>query len=329
MPAMQPPRPSPPHPPGCRTVSLLTLSRAAILALFTALAAACAGPNPEAGGRSEEQPRAVVDDIGREIRLARAPERVVSLIPATTEMISALGAAELLVARTDFDRDSTLAHLPSVGPGLTPSVEWLISLDPDLVIAWPDAPDRGLAHQLERLGVPVYAARIESLDDILSTTRRVGALLGRTPAADSLVREIEGGLDEVRRAVEGRERPVVLYLIGLEPPMTVGSGTFIDELIEIAGGRNLFNDLEGWPQVSIEEVIRRRPEIVVLPQGEGNTTPERLARRTGWRELEAVREGAIITVDAETMHRPGTRVVETARRLAELLHPGSPSSVVP
>lgn len=294
--------------------------------LFLALAAlltACAEPRAAAAPVVTATSYTVIDDIGRELHFSRPPTRLISLIPATTEAIQALGAADRLIARTDFDSDPTLAHLPSVGPGLTPSVEWLVSLRPELVIAWPDAPDRGIAAQLAGLGIPVYAARIESLDDVASTIRRLGAALALEPAADSLVHEIHAGLDEVRRAVAGRERPVVFYVVGHEPPMTIGSGTFIHELIELAGGRNAFSDLHGWPVVSLEEALRRRPDIVILPQGEGNTTPERLARAAGWREFDAVRNGAVHTVDAEFVHRPGPRIAAIARHLAGLIHPGA------
>lgn len=290
------------------------------LALLATLLA-CAEPRADTGNGGGAASYVVVDDVGRELRFDRSPMRVISLVPATTETIQALGAADRLIARTDFDRDPALADLPSVGPGLTPSVEWLVSLRPELVIAWPDTPDRDIAAQLARLGIPVYAARIETLDDVVSTIRRIGAALDLEPAADSLIAEIRAGLDEVRHAVAGRGRPVVFYVIGHEPPMTVGAGTFIHELIELVGGRNAFGDLNGWPVVSLEEALRRRPDLVILPQGEGNVTPGALAGRAGWRELDAVRNGAVHTVDAEEIHRPGPRVAEIARHLAGVIHP--------
>lgn len=254
-------------------------------------------------------------------QISAPPTRIVSLIPATTELLVALGAADRLRARTDFDRDPALAALPSVGPGLTPSLEWLVSLRPELVITWPDSRDRGLVAQLTALGIPTYSARIESLDDIITTTRHLGALLGRAEAADSLIAEIEDGFDEVRRAVAGRDRPTVFYVVGHEPPMTAGPGTFIDELITLAGGRNLFGDTPGWPQVSLEEALRREPDLLIVPQGEGNATPERLTGRPGWRELAAVRAGRVYPIDAEVAHRPGPRIARVARTLAELIHP--------
>jgi iron complex transport system substrate-binding protein len=276
----------------------------------------------ELGEAMAPEPAApVVDDAGREVLLPGHPERIVSLIPATTELLVALGVADRIRARTDFDHDPALAALPSVGPGLTPSVEWLVALRPELVITWPDSRDRGLAAQLEALGIPTYAARIETIDDITTTTRRIGTLVGRTQAADSLVREIEAGLAEVRRAVAGRDRPTVFYVVGHEPPMTAGPGTFIDELINLAGGRNLFPDTPGWPPVSLEEVLRREPELLIVPLGEGNATPDRLTRRPGWRDLTAVRAARVYTIDAEFAHRPGPRIAQVARALAELIHP--------
>jgi len=263
----------------------------------------------------------VIDDIGRELSPKPPPRRIISLIPSTTEVLTALGAGDRIVARTDFDDDPELADLPSVGPGLTPSLEWLTTQRPDLVISWADARDRGLAARLEELGITVYSARIEGIDDVLSTIDRLGTLLDLRTGADSLTRTIRNELDEVRASVEGRERPVVLYLIGDDPPMTVGSGTFLDELITIAGGTNLFHDLKGWPQVNLEEILRRQPDLLIVPIGEGNAPIERLARRPGWRELEAVRTNSIYTIDATTAHRPGPRLTETARRLASIIHP--------
>lgn len=262
-----------------------------------------------------------VDGAGREPGPTAPPTRIISLIPATTELVVALGAGERLVARTDYDLDPALAALPSVGQGLTPSIEWLTSLRPDLVIAWPDSRDRGVTARLAELGIPVYSAAIESLDDIVSTTLEIGDLLGLPAAADSLVAAIEAGFDEVRRTVEGRGRPVVFYVVGHDPPMTAAPGTFIDELIDLAGARNLFADLKGWPQVSLEEVLHRQPDILIVPSGEGNETVARLSRRPGWRELDAIRAGRVHSIDALIAHRPGPRIAEVARMLAELIHP--------
>ena len=256
---------------------------------------------------------------------AQPPQRIISLIPSATETIVALGAADRFVARTEFDVDPLLAHLPSVGEGLTPSLEQLAVLEPDLVVAWPDNASRSVIGRLEEFGVWVYSPQVQSLADLRAATLELGRILGLDGAADSLVNAIDTGLRSVRDAVSERERTSVFYVVWYDPPTTSGSGTFIDELIELAGGRNVFADAPGlWPQVSMEEVVRRQPHIILISQTE--STPidlERFEEAVGWRELRAVREGRIVQVDANLYNRPGPRVAEAARKLASLLHPGA------
>lgn len=253
----------------------------------------------------------------------RPPQRIVSLIPSATEIVIALGAADRVVARSDYDVDPALAHLPSVGPGLTPSLEQLTVLQPDLVVAWPDNPSRSVIGRLSDLGVEIYAPQVQTLADIKRTARELGRILGTEPAAESLVTSIEAELGALRTAVAGRERPAVFYVVWYDPPTTTGSGTYIHELIEIAGGRNIFVDAPGlWPRVSLEEVVRRQPDIVLVSQTEENPIDiELLSSAVGWRELRAVRDGNVVPVDANLFNRPGPRVAEAARRLARLLHP--------
>jgi len=254
---------------------------------------------------------------------ARTPTRIISLIPSATEIILSLGAADRLIARTEFDHDPRLADLPSVGRGLSPSLEHLVSLDPDLVITWPDNASRSLNSRLAELGVTVYSPESQSLADIYEAIRRIGSLLALTNRADSLASNIRRRLAAVHDAVEGRERPAVLYIIWHEPPTVAGPGTYIDELISIAGGRNVFHDAPAlWPQVSIEEVVRRDPDILVVPvSAENPLSPAVLREATGWREMRAVRQRDIASVDGDLFNRPGPRIVEAAELLARIFHP--------
>lgn len=254
---------------------------------------------------------------------ARPPQRIVSLIPSATEIIVALGAAERLVARSDYDVDPAVAHLPSVGPGLTPSLEQLTVLQPDLVVAWPENPSRSLIGRLSDLGVEIYAPQVQTLADIKRTARELGHILGTEPAAESLVTSIEAELEALGTVVADRERPTVFYVVWYDPPTTTGARTYIHELIEKAGGRNIFEDAPGlWPRVSLEEVVRRQPDIVLVSQTEENPIDiDLLSSAVGWRELRAVRDGNVVQVDANLFNRPGPRVAEAARRLALVLHP--------
>ena len=242
-------------------------------------------------------------------------------MPSVTDVVLALGLGDRLIARTEYDVDPRLAALPSVGPGLTPNIEWLAGQSPDLVIAWRDVEGRALVEQLGDLGIPVYASRLEDVPTALSTIARLAVLLGEPARGDSLRASIEARLDSVRGATRGGAQPRVLYLVGGDPPYAPGPGTFVDQLIEIAGGANLFADLaDGWHSVSVEEVVRRDPDVIVIPVhgGEAGTARD-LAARPGWRDLRAVRDGRIHEVDGELFGRPGPRLDEAAAALADLL----------
>jgi iron complex transport system substrate-binding protein len=287
------------------------IKTARLLLLGLLLATACRGERPAARTAETGEPP------------DGPAQRVISLIPSVTETIVALGAADRLVARSDFDIDPALAHLPSVGQGLTPSLEQLTMLAPDLVVAWPDNASRSVIARLEDLGAAVYTPEIETLSDIERTTRELGELLGLETTAASLIRSVNAELEAIRQAVAGHERPSVFYVVWYEPATTTGSGTYIHELIEIAGGRNLFWDMPGlWPTVSMEEVVERGPDIVLLSHtAEIPVEIERLRELPGWRDLQAVREGRALLIDANLFNRPGPRVTDAARQLVQLLHP--------
>lgn len=293
------------------------------LAIALALLA-CGCADAPAGGAGSSAAIVVVDDAGREVRLPHPARRVISLIPATTELVVELGAADRLVARTDYDEDPALAHLPSVGQGLTPNLEWLAARRPELVIAWRDGESRAVVARLGELGIPVYATRLEGLEDVVRTARHLGRLLGLEARADSLAAAAAAEFEAVRRAVAGRRRPRVFYVVWADPPVTAGPGTFVHEILEAAGAENIFADgPAGWPQVSVEAVLERQPEVLVIPRGEAwERPPEAVLGSPGWRDLEAVRRGRIVEVDAEVFHRP-TRMVEAARHLAARLHPSA------
>lgn len=294
--------------------------------LFLLVLAACRDARPADAESPAEQAVAATDDAGRTVRLPHPARRIVSLLPATTETLFALGAGDRVVGRTDYDREAYVRHLPSVGGGLDPSPEALLALRPDLVIAWETAGGATLRHRLEALGVPVFAVRTQDTADVFANVARLGHLTGRDRAADSLARRIRAGLDSVRASVAGLPRPTVLYVVGTDPAMTAGPGTFVSELIGVAGGRNAFSDVrQEWPQISREEIVRRRPETVILPVDAGIDSAAALARldAPGWRELGAVRRGEVRVVDGELLNRPGPRIAEAARALRRAIHPGA------
>lgn len=287
------------------------------LAAFTALAACGDTRTPE------EASIRVVDGGGRAVAMAEPARRVVSLMPSVTEWILAMDAGSRLVARTDYDDHPAVRALPSVGGGLTPSVEWLAALEPDLVVSWPDAPSRSLVSRLEALGIAVYTAPSETVAEALKTAADVGLLLGLDARADSVIADTRAGLDAVRRSVADREPADVLFLIGLDPLMAAGPGTFVDELVTAAGGRNV---LAGtglrWPQLSLEEVLTRAPDVVIVGSAAAEDPAARLEGRPGWRDVPAVRTGRVHGVDPDRINRPGPGLDEAAAELARLIHEG-------
>lgn len=284
----------------------------------------------------------VTDDTGRPFLRERPVDRLVSFIPSITETVAAV-RPDALVGRTRYDRGPAFEHLPSLGGTLRPDLEMLARLRPDLVVMWSDVASQQIAERIEGLGVSVYRAEVESVADVLRHARRLGVLLDRRERADALVDSIDAGLRRVSEAVAGREPVDVYYSLWHDPPQTTGSGTFIDEIIRTAGGRNVFADAHGsWPRISMEELLRRDPDVLVIARrralvdrmsdGDGSgddvgsarpgETDTAVAWLDGpvWRKLSAVRDGRYLIVDDDLFNRPGPRVAEAAQRLASFLH---------
>lgn len=291
---------------------------------FARRIAALLAPVLLASCATDEQPDmpavSVTDDAGYTVALTAPARRVFSVIPSLTESVSALDP-NVLVARTRFDRAPELAHLPSLGGTIQPNLEALAGLEPDLVIMWAGAFQRAVGERLAALGIPVYRADVQTIADVRSHLRRLGTLLGREARAAALVDSLDLGLEGVAGAVRGRKRVNVYYSVWHDPPQTTGPGTFIDQVIEHAGGRNIFGDAaRSWPRVSIEAILRRDPDALVIARHAPDAPGAPWLEGPGWRELRAVRNGRYLVVDGDLFNRPGPRVAEAARRMAHFLH---------
>lgn len=300
--------------------------RHALPALAAALLAACgadAGERRPSSTTAADSSVRVVDDAGRTVTLARPARRIVALVPAVTETVIALGGAGRLVGRTDFDKGAAVERLPSVGGGLDPSIEKLVALRPDLVLGWETSGRAELRDRLTALGIPVFSVKLEDTTDVFRSTRNLGRLMAVERTADSLAASIRRELDAVRASVAGAARPSVFFVVWNDPPMTAGPRTFVSHVIEVAGGRNVFADQQAlWPNVSLEEMVRRQPDFVVVPVGEGGTMRiEALKTAVGWRELRAVREGRIVSVPAQVVNQPGPHLARAARAMRDAIHP--------
>jgi iron complex transport system substrate-binding protein len=265
----------------------------------------------------------IADDLGRTLRIDRAPTRVVSLVPAVTEILYALGAGDVVVGRSAWDDEPpAVLAVPSVGDALRADPERVLARRPDLVILHAGPDNAGSVERLERLGVPALAIRIDDLDDLDRNLLRLGLLLGRQEEARALRDRIRAELEAVRAATEGLPRVSVYYDVAWPPAITIGSGSYLDDLIAIAGGRNVFGDIAApSPRVALEAIVVRDPDLILVPSGAAAAGATKPSARPGWRAVGAVGRGDVRAVDAGLLHRLGPRVGAAARFLAAVLHP--------
>ena len=297
--------------------------RVARLAVAFCLAACARGERASTGEGATTSARpdsAAVerDDYGTPVD-ARAARRIVSLNPTTTEILFAIGAGDRLVGRTRWDAYPDSARLvPDLGDGIRPNVEAVLAARPDLVVLYGGNENRDAARRLAESGVRVLALKVDRIEQFRRATRLLGAATGESRRAADVVDSVTRTLDRVRAATAPLPRRRVLWPLNADPLYVIGAGSFLSELIEIAGGENVFADASGpSPQVSREEVLRRDADFVFASP----VAARRMAADPAWRSLTAVRTGRILPYDTTLVPRPGVRLGEAARSLALLLHP--------
>lgn len=285
--------------------------RIAALTLVCLLAAACAGEQAVVTGD------AIVDDFGDTLRLAAPATRVVSLNPVTTELLFALDAGQALVGRTSWDLYPEAAKaVTDVGNGMGPNVEAVLGQRPDLVLLYASESNRLAAQQLRAAGVMTLTHRTDKIADL----QRVIPIIASALGADSLGRLVA---DSVKRSVESvRALPhptdtvSAYWHIWDAPLLTIGGGSYLSELLAVAGAHNVFDDMtQPSPQVSMEEIARRDPDVVLA----GPNAAERIRTSPSWQSVRAVREGRVIVIDTTIVGRPGVRMGEAARFLRRVL----------
>ena len=302
--------------------------RLAFMALATAVAlSACSASAPSTP--MVTAPMDQPDGLGGPASASDAARRIVSLAPSNTEILFALQAGSQMVGRDSFsDFPAEALQVADVGGGLMAiNTELILSVQPDLVLASPLTPPEQIA-ELEALDLNVHIVpNPTSFDDLFESLLSVALLTGREAEGQALVAALEDRVQAVRAQVEGSaEKPLVYYeLDATDPnaPYTSGPGTFVDLLINSAGGVNFGADLSGeWVQVSVEALLERQPDVIVLGDYTyGGVTPEQLRARAGWDALNAVQQDRVFIFDDNLVSRPGPRLVDGLEAMAKLLHP--------
>ena len=303
--------------PACGPAVISTTQPAAITA--------SAVPNP---APTEAAAISLTDGLGRAVKLATPASRVVSLAPSNTEILFAIGAGSQVVGRDELsDYPAQVASIQSVGGSMGKfSTEAIVALKPDLVLATGINPPE-LVKSLEDLGLTVYyLPNPTTLDGMYANLETTGSLTGHVDETTALVESLKKRVAAVDTKLEGvSTKPSVFYELDAtdaSKPYTAGPGTFIDTLIQQAGGVNVASTLKDeYPQISLEELVLLNPDIIVLSDSAYGETPEKVAARAGWGTLAAVKNAKVYPFDYHLLSLPGPRLVDGLEQLAKLLHP--------
>lgn len=308
------------------------MGRVAVLGLIAVAAmgllGACAAPAEKTETASIETTSIeITDQLGRVVRLDGVPERIISIAPSNTEILFALGLGDRVVAVTDYcDYPAEAKTKDSVGSYIKPSIEEIVALSPDLILATGVHEDKVIP-ALEGLGLTVVALDSDTLDEVLESIRLVGEITGKQKEADQLATEMSDRIRAITEQTAGlsqAEKPRVFYVIWYDPLMSAGSGTFQDNMIEKVGGINITGNLTGWVTVSLETVLEANPEVMIAGINHASLndlnyqfikTEPRLA------DTAARQNDRVYEVDANLVSRTGPRIIDGLEKLAEFIHP--------
>ncbi|MCR3956466.1 MAG: cobalamin-binding protein [Gudongella sp.] len=277
----------------------------------------------------EEQPEAqeenleeTMDDFGNAIIFENPPERIISLAPSNTEILFAIGAGDKVVGVTTYDDyPEEVLDIEKIGDFNGINLERIIELEPDLVINYGD----GVTEENERLleaGIQIAGFEPESIEEITDTILRIGEITGHKQEALDIVDEMNSKEAELLAKIEGLENKTVFYEIWHEPLMAAGPGSFVDELIVIAGGENIAGDAEGdYPQFDLEQLIERNPEVYLTANDLPEKTVESIKERPGYSEIDAIKNDRVYLIDGNVISRPGPRIIQALEMIIEAIHP--------
>lgn len=273
-----------------------------------------------------QSPVVVEDARGRSFQWSRPPQRIIALSPSLTENLFAVGAGRQVVGVSAYsDYPPEAATLPVVSDAVQVNLERVLSLEPDLVLADLQVV-QAHAERLEALGIPVFAVNVPNLEALFDTLLLLGRVTGHEATARELVAVLRARVAAVlarTRAIPEEGRPLVFVEVWHEPLMTAGPGSFIDELVTLAGGRNLAHDAPNpWPTYSVETVLARNPDVILLT----NRYRDEVLARPAWQGVRAIQTGRVHEVEPDWLTITGPRLVDGLETLAGLFHPPEASS---
>ncbi len=292
------------------------------------LLAACGRKPTDADSTASAPPQnasvTVTDMTGRRITLDAPAERIIALTASDCEIVYALGAGSLLVGRGEYcDYPPEVLQIPSVESGFQTNIEQILALQPQvLLMSSMDQPAEQVA-QLEQAGVRVVVSDAHDIEGTYTAISLIGTLLGKEKEAEEIVRNMQDTFAEIREGALPTGKTVYFEVSPLEWGLwTAGKGTFMHEIAEMMGLRNIFEDVDGWAEISEEQVLQRNPDYIVsisMYSGEGPLPAEELCGRSGWETVTAVKNKAILNLQNNELSRPAPRLADGAKQLYRLI----------
>lgn len=266
----------------------------------------------------------VTDMAGREIALDAPATKVVALTASDCEILAALGAEDTLVGRGEYcDYPESILEVPAVQSGADTNLEQIIALEPQVVIMAKMAQTEEQVAALEEAGIRVVVSDAQDIEGVYTAIRLIGALVGRNNEAEAMVADMQSAFADIAAKSENTGKTVYFEVSPLQWGLwTAGKGTFMDELATMCGLTNAFADVEGWAEISEEQVLERDPDYIVtisMYYGEGPTPVEEIKSRAGWDALKAVQNDAIFNADSNEVSRPGPRLKDAAEALYQFV----------
>ena len=271
---------------------------------------------------SYQAPAAVsaLDDTGQTVTLSKPATRIISMAPNLTEILFHIEAGSQIVGVVEYsDFPPEALDIPKIGASHQFDIEAILSLQPDLIVAWESGNPIDDLAKLEQLGLPIFRTEPRTLNDIATLLQRLGKLTGHSTISDVLATTFLEGTDSIREAYQQRQNLTVLYQIWSDPIYTLNGEHLISRLIEHCGGTNIFFELETLaPVVSTESVIERNPDVIIAG-GYGGATPEWLSAWNQWSSMQAVKSKSLYTVDADQISRMGPRILQGMQELCQAI----------
>ena len=265
----------------------------------------------------------ITDMMGREVKLSAPAQRIVALTAADCEILYAIGAGEYLVGRGEYcDYPDAVLDVPSVQSGYETNVEQIIALHPDVLLMSAMDQTADQVAQLENAGIRVVVSDADDIAGTCQAISMIGALMGREAEADAVIASMQETFDQVRRENSGKT--IYFEVSPLQYGLwTAGAGTFMNEIAEMIGLTNCFSDVNGWAEISEEQVLSRNPDYIVtisMYYGEGPTPTEEIMARAGWENVTAVKNGAILNLANNELSRPANRLADGAQMLYDFVY---------